>query len=104
MLLKKRFAVPEGNTSVGTWLSRMWSSTLETVPSPPDTTTRSNSRTSAAASSGSMPSPMKRMVTSSPACERARAKSKISSERGPEAGLWMMRQRMVSSLFSEVRV
>ena len=87
MLLKNRLAVPEGNTKMGTPVLRMWLSTLETLPSPPDTTTRSNWSTSAVASSGSMPSPRKRMTTSSPVWERNWAKVKISSDLGPEARL-----------------
>ena len=94
MLLKKRFAVPEGKIRIGTSQSRSWSSTLDTVPSPPDTTTRSKLLTSRTQSSGSMPSPIKRMTTSSPLSLNACANANISSELGPDARLWIIRQRM----------
>lgn len=81
MLLKKRLAVPEGKMSAGTCVSRRLSRTLETVPSPPEMTTRSKARTSATASSGSMPSPMNRMQISSPPIERAREREDLVGAR-----------------------
>ena len=87
MFANSRFAVPEGKTHVSTSRLRSAYSRFETVPSPPDTTTTSNSSASRSIASLLVSSERILSTHSSPARTSSRSNAKTASDPKPERGL-----------------